>query len=64
MEDIFHSHPSARKPHAYWIYTVRTAKTPSQCAIPTIRLWKTQCLRGFRRNLLQSEPEFWHILLK
>lgn len=34
MEDISCSHAFGRKPHCYWIYTVRTAKTPSQWAIP------------------------------
>ena len=53
MEDIPRSHPSAQKPCSYWFYTVQTAKTPSQWAIPSIRLWKTQFLRGFRRNLPQ-----------
>jgi len=64
MGDISCSHAAALKPHGYWIYTVQTAKTPSRWAIPWMRLWKTQCLRGFRRNLPQREPEFWHIFLK
>ncbi len=64
MSEIFCSHASALKPHGYWIYTVRTAKTPSQWAIPSIRLWKTQCFRGFRRNPLKQESEFCYILLK
>ena len=55
MADIFCSHPTARKPHSSWIYTVRTPKTPSQWAIRSIRLWKTQFLRGFRRNPCRQE---------
>lgn len=53
MEDTFCSQPSERKPYSYWIYTFQTAKTPSQQAIPSIRLWKTQFLQGFQRNPLQ-----------
>ncbi len=55
MEDISFLRPSGRKPYSYWIYTDRTSKTPSQWGIPVIRLWKTQLLQGFRRNVLRQE---------